>query len=98
MYKTGEWVVELETGKLGYILRVENGVYLKVRFGKSIVLRHDSEVHRVPTIIYKENYHTLIDLALATNDKEWFEELNERMKTALIWGGTKVGNTSFNQR
>jgi hypothetical protein len=40
----------------------------------------------------------LIDLALATNDKEWFEELNERMKTALIWGGTKVGNTSFNQR
>ncbi|WP_313798832.1 hypothetical protein [Cytobacillus sp.] len=42
---------------------------------------HDiSELEKEATLLKKEDYESMIELALATNDKEWFIELTERMQ------------------
>lgn len=54
-----------------------NGGFVEV--GKTVTISPKPD-----TSLNKEEYQTLIDLALATNDKEWFMELTEKMQSVAI--------------
>jgi hypothetical protein len=77
-YGEGDWVVEIDTGRVG-ILRRKNWCEVSVRFGKAVALRYPEQVELAPLDIREDDIAAMIDLALATNDEEWFMDLTGRI-------------------
>jgi hypothetical protein len=60
------------------VLRIENGEMQKI--GQQPGTYDPSQVEPLPCDIHPDDIGTLIDIALDTRDKEWFEELMRRWK------------------
>jgi uncharacterized protein YpiB (UPF0302 family) len=60
------------------VLRIENGEMQKI--GQQPGTYHHSQVEPLQCDIHPEDLRTMIDIALDTRDKEWFEELMRRWK------------------
>jgi hypothetical protein len=82
MYSEGDWVVEKNTGRVG-ILRRKHWCEVTVRFGDATAIRHPEEVELAPLDIRKEDILDLQCLTVTLDQREWFEELSERLKAIV---------------
>ncbi|WP_342515590.1 IDEAL domain-containing protein [Sutcliffiella sp. FSL R7-0096] len=80
-------------GSRGFIMAIDQ----KDNTAEVLFLKHGSgmdireliwisleDLSEVDSSLEGEDIHTLIDMALATNDKEWFQELTGRLQKELI--------------
>lgn len=82
LYK-GAWIIDKKYGEIGTVSNVfEDGV--TARFGNRVAIKTFQEVELAPMDIREEDYASLIDLALATNDREWFTSLTKRMNEERV--------------
>jgi hypothetical protein len=78
-YSEGDWVVDIDTGRVGILSR-KHWCEVAIRFGKSAVaVRYPEAVELAPLDIRKEDLLAMQHMAVETGDKEWFQELAERM-------------------
>lgn len=87
MLSVGDWVTD-KHGKTGYIVSVhENNYYVKFvnnRYGTSLRFHSfvaSTEVEYAPFEFTpdEDDLYFLINLALDTNDKDWFNELTSKL-------------------
>ncbi|WP_078379138.1 IDEAL domain-containing protein [Sutcliffiella halmapala] len=80
-------------GTIGFITDVNiedeeaSVMFLKHGSGKSIKRlewMYLEELSIVPPTLEEEDLHALIDMALDTNDKEWFQELTDMLPKELV--------------
>lgn len=79
MYREGSWIIDKKYG--GDVGTVSN-VFLDgvtARFGNRVAIRTFEDIELAPLNIQQEDMAAMIDLALATNDKDWFSELVKKM-------------------
>lgn len=87
--KVGEWViVNLRPAIIGYITSVHRPhekyqiKLVRTLKGRQISGEHwlnFREVRLYEIAIEKDDLHQMLDLSLATKDKQWFEEIQERL-------------------
>jgi hypothetical protein len=88
----GDWVVNVNSGNVGYVTKAGNYSvsvqWVKNWKGKPLI-GWSNEMHHNVDVLPPETQHTeatrqaLIDLALATNDRQWFKELCPPQKSDI---------------
>lgn len=82
MYTEGQWIIDKKYKLLGTVTRVfPDGV--TVRYGGLAAIRHNDHVEPAPLDIQQEDIASMIDLALATKDEQWFTELTQRLEAKV---------------
>lgn len=76
MYSEGDWIIEKDTGRVGRVCR-KSWCEVSVRFGNAVALRYPEDLELAPLEVQEEDIADMIELALATKDKCWFEELSK---------------------
>ncbi|MCM3620487.1 IDEAL domain-containing protein [Sutcliffiella horikoshii] len=80
-------------GSQGFVMAIDKEdeaaevLFLKHGSGKDIrqlIWIHLEDLSEMNSSLEGEDIQTLIDMALATNDKEWFQELTEKLQKELI--------------
>jgi hypothetical protein len=78
MYREGDWVIDKISSTLGNVIRVyTDGV--TARFGGMSAIRKNEDIELASLDIQKDDIESMVDMALQTNDREWFAELTERL-------------------
>jgi hypothetical protein len=78
MYQEGDWVVDKDTGRVG-ILKRKTWCEVSIRFKNAVSIRYPEAVELAQLDIRNEDIADMIELALITKDKAWFDELTARM-------------------
>lgn len=82
MYREGDLVFDKPTGKCGKITMVlADGVAVEI--DEKIVVRFSDDVDLIPVALQYEDLVSLQHLAVETNDREWFEEISQRLGAAV---------------
>lgn len=77
-YRVGDWIIENAYGLKGTVSNVwDNGVTAK--FGEMTAMRKFEHIQLAPLVLQQDDIETMIELALATKDEDWFRELTSRM-------------------
>jgi hypothetical protein len=95
--KVGDWVVSkgvLPNGKkvsaVSIIIEIKNNVYMTVGVKKyqgiGFILPKQA-ITPMKSSIIDEDIKAMVDLALATNDKKWFDELTAKLSGNKPTGG-----------
>jgi hypothetical protein len=82
MFKVGEWIIDL-MGDVGIITEVKtlDRYELVIPRTRKMIVRFESELTHAPmeTLYNDYNIHFLQTLAVNTGDREWFENLSEKL-------------------
>jgi hypothetical protein len=83
MYQEGDWVKEKETGRVG-ILRRKYWNAATILYGNAIALRYPDQIELASLDLRSDDLRDMVELALITNDKAWFEELTCKLKVLAV--------------
>jgi hypothetical protein len=86
MLKVGSWVQHRNNRLLGYIVKVDDGLYFVKWYtedGKKVIgsgMYSDQIIKPAAMDIKREDILEMQELAVKTNDKQWFLELGKKLK------------------
>jgi uncharacterized protein YpiB (UPF0302 family) len=88
MFSEGDWVKD-QNGRLGFVTGIYRDNQITARFIrssngypiKSTSIMHTNDIKLAPleSTLEEDDLYYLIDLALKTNDKDWFKELSSKL-------------------
>jgi uncharacterized protein YpiB (UPF0302 family) len=87
MYSEGDWIKD-HNGRLGFVTGIHRDNQITARFIRSshgypiqsTSIMHTNKIKLAPLeSTPEEDLYYLIDLALKTNDKDWFKELSSKL-------------------
>jgi hypothetical protein len=82
MYRDGDWVVEVATGRVGYVLK-KYWCEVRVKFGRKTEIVYPEMIELAPLDIQNVDLHEMQMLAVDRRDKEWFYSLSQRLEEAV---------------
>jgi uncharacterized protein YpiB (UPF0302 family) len=82
MYREGDWVVEIATGRVGYVVK-KYWCEVMVKFGRKTEIVYPEMMELAPMELQQEDLLEMQRLAVDTGDKEWFYSLSQRLGEAV---------------
>jgi hypothetical protein len=78
IYREGDWIIDNESGRLGTVSKVfHSGI--TARFGEAVAIRKNENITLAPLDIREEDLLSMQYLAVEMDDREWFQQLAQRM-------------------
>jgi hypothetical protein len=74
MYRDGDWVVEVATGRVGYVIK-KYWCEVRVKFGRKTEIVYPEMIELAPMYLQQEDFLAMQMLAVNTDDKEWFDQM-----------------------
>jgi hypothetical protein len=77
----GDWVIEMETKRVGILKRI-GLLTISIRFGNASAIKHPALVKLAPLDIREDDLLAMQHLAVSTGDRGWFDELGGRLNVS----------------